>query len=196
VDKDGSVFIGDSESTPRARLAEVRWLRIPMMIRPKPNAFSTVPRHRFFPSALLVFMAATTQLLAQSPTPPPRTLFINGDQFTLHPGGQERLPVLSNDYSKKGKIDPQTLVIETPPSQGQAIVVDGGVIEDTRIPVLALKTTPLVYRVATQEGESATAKVSLTLCNQLRMTNAHAQCASGSALHRLRMDGCAAWFAI
>ena len=91
-----------------------------------------MPRPPFSLSTSLVFITAITHLSAQSPTPPPRPLVANGDKYTLHPGGQERLPVLSNDYAKVGKMDAQTLVIETPPTQGQAIVQDGGIYYHTR----------------------------------------------------------------
>jgi glucose/arabinose dehydrogenase/mono/diheme cytochrome c family protein len=130
-----------------------------------------MPRHSFFLSTSLVFMTAITPLSAQSPSTPTRTLFVNGDKFTLHPGGQERLPVLNNDYSKAGKIDSRTLVIETPPTHGQAIVMDGGIIEYTHSGA-GFENDSFVYRVATQNGDSATAKVSISLSKQLRLTNA------------------------
>lgn len=130
-----------------------------------------MPRPSFSLSTSLVFITAITYLSAQSPTPPPRPLVANGDKYTLHPGGQERLPVLSNDYAKVGKMDPQTLVIEIPPTQGQAIVMDGGMIEYTHTGA-GFENDSLVYRVATREGQSATAKVSITLSNKLRLINA------------------------
>ena len=109
--------------------------------------------------------------LAAAPAPAPSRLVVNGDKVILHPGGEERIPVLSNDYTRAGKIDPATLAIETPPVRGTARVLERGIIEYTHAGA-GFEGDSFVYRISTKEGDTGTAKVSINVSKQLRLANA------------------------
>ncbi len=93
--------------------------------------------------------------------PPPVTVILNNDQATANPGQPVTIPVLANDHN----VDPNSLVIVSPPKNGQAKVNPDGTITYTPNPGFSGQDL-FTYQVCDTQGACTTATITVNVAPQ------------------------------